>query len=201
MYGARFTTTGGVGTSKMLAKFAASVFKPNDQSVILPHHTHEFMAAMPVRKLPGMGNVQRCLGAMHVPLTDTHAQELGDVSVSNWLPSRYGQHDEFRNALCSAHRCSSGVQMHTVGDVRKLPLSVLTHALGSSSGELVYRLCRGIDNTLVTPFSAPKTISDEDSFKRYACGLWYGSEMGAHRCVRQAAVTACWMRAVDWACC
>ena len=58
--------------------------------------------------------------------------------------------------------------MHAVSDLRKLPLSTLEAMLGKSAAELVYQLCRGVDNSEVVPFEAPKTISDEDSFKRCA---------------------------------
>lgn len=60
-------------------------------------------------------------------------------------------------------------QMHTVSDLRKLPLATLDTMLGTTAAELVYQLCRGVDNSEVVPFEAPKTISDEDSFKRCVC--------------------------------
>lgn len=59
--------------------------------------------------------------------------------------------------------------MHTVSDLRKLPLATLDTMLGTTAAELVYQLCRGVDNSEVVPFEAPKTISDEDSFKRCVC--------------------------------
>jgi len=58
--------------------------------------------------------------------------------------------------------------MNTVADLRKLPLSTMIMMLGNdaTSAHLVYHLCRGVDNSPVVEFVAPKSISDEDSFKR-----------------------------------
>jgi len=61
------TTTGGVGTSRMLSKLAAGLYKPNQQSCVLPHHVASFLGPMPPRALPGVGRaLNKRLKMLHV---------------------------------------------------------------------------------------------------------------------------------------
>jgi DNA polymerase-4 len=49
------TASAGIAPNKMLAKIASDWRKPNSQFAILPEQVQEFMAALPVRKIWGIG--------------------------------------------------------------------------------------------------------------------------------------------------
>jgi DNA polymerase-4 len=51
----------------------------------------------------------------------------------------------------------------TIGDIRRLPIEVLTQSFGSE-GERYWRLSRGLDDRAVTPDSEAKSISQEETF-------------------------------------
>ena len=51
----KLTASAGIASNKMLAKIASDWRKPNGQFAILPHHVEGFMAALPVRKIWGVG--------------------------------------------------------------------------------------------------------------------------------------------------
>src|SRR4051812_33585438 len=57
----------------------------------------------------------------------------------------------------------NGLGIKTIGDIRKLPLEVLTAKFGSE-GERYYRLSRGLDDRDVTPDSQAKSIGQEQTF-------------------------------------
>jgi len=50
-----FSTSGGIGCSKMAAKLAGSLHKPNQQTTMLPNFLSEFIKSLPVTALPGCG--------------------------------------------------------------------------------------------------------------------------------------------------
>lgn len=51
------TVSAGVAANKFLAKIASDWNKPDGLRVILPHEVDEFVAALPVARLPGVGKV------------------------------------------------------------------------------------------------------------------------------------------------
>ena len=53
------TASGGCGSSKLAAKLASSVRKPNGQSIVLPWSLHAFMHGVPLRSVPGVGYALR----------------------------------------------------------------------------------------------------------------------------------------------
>jgi DNA polymerase-4 len=54
--------------------------------------------------------------------------------------------------------------LHTVGDLERMPRSALERALGSALGGLLYRLARGLDDTPVKQYEAPKSVGSEMTF-------------------------------------
>jgi DNA polymerase-4 len=54
--------------------------------------------------------------------------------------------------------------LHTVADVERMPRSALESALGPALGGLLFRLARGLDDTPVKPYEAPKSVSSEVTF-------------------------------------
>jgi nucleotidyltransferase/DNA polymerase involved in DNA repair len=57
------------------------------------------------------------------------------------------------------------LELRTIGDVQQRPLSFLTQRFGKY-GELLYRLCRGIDDRQVESISEAKSISREYTFDK-----------------------------------
>ncbi len=53
----RLTASAGIGPSKLIAKIASDLNKPNGQVEVKPEQVAEFMAPLPVRKLWGIGAV------------------------------------------------------------------------------------------------------------------------------------------------
>ncbi|WP_199192378.1 DNA polymerase IV [Chlorogloea sp. CCALA 695] len=51
------TASAGVSVNKFLAKMASGMNKPNGLTVILPEHTANFVAALPIEKFHGIGKV------------------------------------------------------------------------------------------------------------------------------------------------
>jgi DNA polymerase-4 len=51
------TASAGVSCNKLIAKLASDQNKPDGLCVVLPHEAERFMAAMPVRRIPGVGPV------------------------------------------------------------------------------------------------------------------------------------------------
>ena len=58
------------------------------------------------------------------------------------------------------------VNVSSVTDVLSCPIQVLEKEFGNLQAMLMTKLCRGIDNSKVTPSGEFKSISDEDSFKK-----------------------------------
>ncbi len=53
----KLTASAGIGPNKLVAKIASDQNKPNGQCEVLPNEVGEFMAALPVRKIWGIGAV------------------------------------------------------------------------------------------------------------------------------------------------
>lgn len=55
----KLTASAGVASNKLTAKIASDINKPNGQCVVTPDQTLEFMSALPVSKLFGVGKVMQ----------------------------------------------------------------------------------------------------------------------------------------------
>ncbi|MBA2269730.1 MAG: DNA polymerase IV [Chthoniobacterales bacterium] len=53
----KLTASAGIGPNKLIAKIASDLNKPNGQCEVTPEQVSEFIAALPVRKLWGIGQV------------------------------------------------------------------------------------------------------------------------------------------------
>eukprot|EP00611_Tribonema_gayanum_P007376 TRINITY_DN1674_c0_g1_i11.p1 TRINITY_DN1674_c0_g1~~TRINITY_DN1674_c0_g1_i11.p1 ORF type:complete len:470 (+),score=140.09 TRINITY_DN1674_c0_g1_i11:38-1447(+) len=71
------TCCAGVGSSKMVAKLAAELHRPNDQSAILPQHAAAYVARVPLKKLPGCGHTTRTRLEPLLPPSPCAADLLG----------------------------------------------------------------------------------------------------------------------------
>ncbi|KAJ3371386.1 hypothetical protein GGF31_003309 [Allomyces arbusculus] len=67
-----FTTSAGIGPSKLAAKLVSSLHKPSLQTVIAPARVAEYVAGLPFRAIPGLGSaVRRTLREQFPTITDT----------------------------------------------------------------------------------------------------------------------------------
>lgn len=80
----------GVGSSRLLAKIGSGLAKPNGVLWALPGAEPEFLAPLPVKKIPGCGKVmQRSLAEVGVK-TIGHIQQLD----ASFVAARWGKHGE-----------------------------------------------------------------------------------------------------------
>ncbi|KAJ5679305.1 hypothetical protein N7462_007549 [Penicillium macrosclerotiorum] len=150
-----FTATGGVSTSKLLAKLVGSVHKPNSQTTLLPPYTAPdhatasnvtlFLDDHEIRQIPGIGS--------------RLAQKLRTRVVG---PNAGDEKEENDQKL-------------TVRDVRQFPgmgVPLLEKTLGGPGapkgiGLKVWNILHGVDNTDVREArDLPTQISIEDSYGR-----------------------------------
>ncbi|CAN0054730.1 unnamed protein product, partial [Ectocarpus sp. 8 AP-2014] len=118
-----YTCSAGIGCSKMTAKLAGELHKPDQQTTILPEHAMSMITQLPLRKLPGCGY-----------------------------------------STCAKIKTELGITESR--QLQGAPWPLLVKAVGIKLARVLYLLCRGEDSTPVLPSVRPKTMSDEDSFKR-----------------------------------
>ena len=77
----------GVGPGRIIAKIASDFTKPDGLTVVEPGYTKEFLAPMPVRKIPGIGKKSEA------DLFEIGIKTIGDLARSDIqsLIVRYGQ--------------------------------------------------------------------------------------------------------------
>ncbi|MDP9362123.1 MAG: DNA polymerase IV [Acidobacteriota bacterium] len=83
----QLTASAGVAPNKFLAKIASDWRKPDGCFVIRPHQVEQFLMPLPVRKIPGVGNV------MEKVLTDMGIATVGDLHAfsAGELVARFGK--------------------------------------------------------------------------------------------------------------
>ncbi|CBJ25858.1 conserved unknown protein [Ectocarpus siliculosus] len=118
-----YTCSAGIGCSKMTAKLAGELHKPDQQTTILPEHAMSMITQLPLRKLPGCGY-----------------------------------------STCAKIKTEFGITESR--QLQGAPWPLLVKAVGTKLARVLFLLCRGEDSTPVLPSVRPKTMSDEDSFKR-----------------------------------
>ncbi|CAI7665541.1 unnamed protein product [Penicillium pancosmium] len=148
-YDKGFTATGGISTSKLLAKLVGSVHKPNQQTTLVPPYeltsdgkesnVIQFIDAHEIRKIPGIGS--RLAQKLRTRVTE---QNAGEEEV-------------------------------TVRDVRLYPgmsPPLLEKTLGGPGaakgiGQRIWGIVHGVDNTeVIEGRDLPTQISIEDTYGR-----------------------------------
>ncbi|CAM9856738.1 unnamed protein product, partial [Scytosiphon promiscuus] len=118
-----YTCSAGIGCSKMAAKLAGELHKPDQQTTILPEHAMSMVTQLPLRKLPGCGY-----------------------------------------STCAKIKTELGITESR--QLQAAPWPLLVRTIGLKLARVLFLLCRGEDASPVVPSVRPKTMSDEDSFKR-----------------------------------
>jgi DNA polymerase-4 len=103
---------------RFLAKIASDLEKPDGLTILTPEAVPDFIAQLPVEKIPGVGSVAK--------------QHLDRLNLA------------------------------TMGDVRRCPQELLMRRLGKF-GHRLAELARGVDATPVTPYTAAKSVSSEET--------------------------------------
>jgi DNA polymerase-4 len=111
----------GIAPNKFLAKIASDLEKPNGLVLIEPDEVLPFIATLPIRKVPGVG--EKTVGRL---------EEIG---------------------------------IHMLGDVQKIEENLLLERTGKF-GRRLLDLSKGIDESPVSPYSEPKSISSEETLAK-----------------------------------
>ncbi|MFY2763219.1 DNA polymerase IV [Arenimonas sp. MALMAid1274] len=104
----RLTASAGIAPNKFLAKIASDWRKPDGQYVIKPARVLDFLAPLPVAKLPGVGKV------MEGKLADLGIQTVGQLRAHGLqgLERRFGRWGR------RLHELSQGIDEHAVESER-----------------------------------------------------------------------------------
>ncbi len=111
----------GIAPNKFLAKIASDLEKPNGLVLIEPDEVLPFIATLPIRKVPGVGD--KTVGRL---------EKIG---------------------------------IHMLGDVQKIEEKLLLERTGKF-GRRLLDLSKGIDESPVSPYSEPKSISSEETLAK-----------------------------------
>jgi len=79
------TASAGIAENKMLAKIASDWKKPDGQFVILPKEVEDFMRALPVRKIPGIGPKAEEKLKSHAVHTCGDLQAIEATTLESWF--------------------------------------------------------------------------------------------------------------------
>jgi DNA polymerase-4 len=103
------TASAGVATSKLVAKIASDLDKPDGLTVVEAGREREFLAGLPIGKLWGVGN--RTLATLELLNVET----IGDLAAltPGYLGSRFGKHG------LHMHRSACGIDDRPVVPVRE----------------------------------------------------------------------------------
>lgn len=134
----QLTLSAGVSESKLLAKLAVNMHKPNGQTVFLPEEASQYVAALAPRKLPGFGQ------ATQKKLQEWATKHLakGDLATAGDVTNAFDHSEKSRTLLASI-----------VGN--------------KEFAHKILALCRGEDNSpVVESGDAFKSITSMDSFRK-----------------------------------
>jgi len=144
-----FTTTFGLSVNPFLAKIASGLRKPGTVNLLYPWCCQTLLAAMPCRKLPGLGRsmmkaLQPCLEREHHPANDNDGMER-TTTTTLW----------------------------TCRHLMQVPLPILASALQPvvtdawKAARKLVEQCHGRDDTpVIDDDGMPQTVSCENSFRR-----------------------------------
>ncbi|MDC2824859.1 DNA polymerase IV [Rodentibacter pneumotropicus] len=164
----KLTASAGIAPLKFLAKVASDMNKPNGQFVIKPSDVDEFVKALPLKKIPGVGKVtsQRLLemGLEHCGDVQKLDQtillnQFGKIGKRIW---DFSHGIDEREVQPHRERKSVGVERTLVENIHHLEQGIVL--LDKLYAELIQRLERSVPNT---PLSAFRKIGVKLKFEDF----------------------------------
>ncbi|KAL8437943.1 hypothetical protein ACSSS7_000593 [Eimeria intestinalis] len=160
------TTTGGVSTNKTLAKLAAKLHKPSQQTLLLREHRRKFLEGKLLRSLPGIGSATaRRLAAANIrkcsQLLAVSPQRLAEILSSvdpppprSYSTARHQQEQEQQRLRLRWPACVAS------------PVAI-------AQAERLRLLCLGEEEETVQETGcASKTVTVEDSYANRPITSW-----------------------------
>lgn len=149
-----FTCSAGVASSKVMAKLAADAHKPNNQTLLCPNMYENFIQALPIRRIMGIG----------YKTAKTLKDKLHD-SKEQTTSADHEAHDDLSEEHPEWHFPDLTVA-YIHENCRE---EQFVDWFGEKQGEQTWDLLHGIDKAPVIPTPLiPTQISIEDSFRQ--CG-------------------------------
>ncbi len=164
----KLTASAGIAPLKFLAKVASDMNKPNGQFVIKPDDVDEFVKALPLKKIPGVGKVtsQRLLemGLEHCGDVQKLDQtillnQFGKIGKRIW---DFSHGIDEREVQPHRERKSVGVERTLIENIHHLEQGIAL--LDKLYIELIQRLERSVPNT---PLSAFRKIGVKLKFEDF----------------------------------
>ncbi|KAL7567315.1 hypothetical protein ACA910_015689 [Epithemia clementina (nom. ined.)] len=164
-----FTTTLGISVSKLLAKLASDLHKPNSLNVLYPWRSASVLLPMPLQKIPNLGratlqSLQPCLLHAHAsrPKKDQPPQEQEERSSP---PAFWTCRDLLQVPQSQIQSCLQQPNKLRLASDTSHQASV---AAAERQATQILNLCRGWDPTPVLDDDGglTKQVSVEDSFRR-----------------------------------
>jgi len=155
------TCSAGIGISKLHAKIASSVHKPNDQSILYPQYIDNYLQSMHVRKINGFGFAT--LKVLYDRLTSESdlyfAEDLGEEAADEG--SEFKVQDHAKAELLATEKVPLSVRRV----LSKSSQSEFEAWFGQPKGSQLWGLLHGHDTlpVLQSP-EYPAQVSIEDSF-------------------------------------
>ncbi|OOF66122.1 DNA polymerase IV [Rodentibacter sp. Ppn85] len=155
-YELKLTASAGVAPLKFLAKIASDMNKPNGQFVIKPDEVEEFVKALPLKKIPGVGKItsQRLLEMGLETCADVQRldqtvllNQFGKIGKRIW---DFSHGVDEREVQAHRERKSVGVERTLAENIDQSEQGITL--LDSLYAELVRRLERVAPNTPLTAF-------------------------------------------------
>ncbi|ORY83659.1 hypothetical protein BCR37DRAFT_378621 [Protomyces lactucae-debilis] len=153
------TSSGGISTSKLLAKLVGGEHKPESQTTLFPVAHQEYMDAIELKKIAGVGytflKVLYAKFANHSDATESTVpllEEEDDMKVTD--TEKYMLLEAYKHTPLTVLQVRSTVDKATLIDW-----------FGSERGSWLWDILHCKDESIVVPSSLfPKSISVEDSF-------------------------------------
>lgn len=152
----KLTASAGVASLKFLAKVASDMNKPNGQFVIEPNDVNEFVKALPLKKIPGVGKVtsQRLLDMGLERCEDVQKldqriliNQFGKIGKRIW---DFSHGIDEREIQPHRERKSVGVERTLVENIHHLEQGITL--LDNLYTELIHRLERSMPNMPLSVF-------------------------------------------------
>ncbi|WP_288062515.1 DNA polymerase IV [Rodentibacter caecimuris] len=152
----KLTASAGIAPLKFLAKIASDMNKPNGQFVIKPNEVAEFVKALPIKKIPGVGKItsQRLLEMKLETCADVQRLEqtvllnqFGKIGKRIW---DFSHGIDEREVQAHRERKSIGVERTLVENIERSEQGIAL--LDNLYAELLRRLERAAPNIPLTAF-------------------------------------------------